>query len=504
MFFNKIHHNILGFYGSGKTLAAVEVVKIKAALQKVSKQEVEVHALVFNEGLNQLKSDISKKLFCDYNEAHVTVTDLKEYIEKFSKKYQLKPEHQSQLEEYNYSSEDFKITLKSLANLLNMSGKTHIILMDEVDLKNVTVQKESTKERNKNNIELDLSYLSEYENVHFILSLRPAILGVNNFSLSFPLMQSNQHYCSLGRSYRNTEAIQRLIQFFQSQIDTKAEGYALMGKIPSADTLPRPLVPSCYNSCVIWVPTIPSIEDEALDKISDLLKLKQFDYNQDEENLSIAILHTNKDSKTLARKLICKNPNWSGPHEDVNYNGGEADVVVFISDGHINVQTLARARRMLVILTMENEWYYLRNQILTLKKAIALDIADIMRFADCPYEMISCEQCKSKFDEKSIYYHILEQCHFKCQNHRKGCEWKGLARLHDIHLKKECEHEYATCPNSLKGCEWEGLAKMSKNHVEICKWGLVYCVYCNEILHRKDTCQHESHYCAHLCHITKK
>ena len=130
-------------------MLAVEVVKIKAALQKEAKKKVEVHALVFNEGLNQLKSDISKKLFCDYNEAHVTVTDLKEYIEKFSKKYQLKPEHQSQLEEYNYSSEDFKITLKSLANLLNMSGKTHIILMDEVDLKNVTVQKESTKERNQ-------------------------------------------------------------------------------------------------------------------------------------------------------------------------------------------------------------------------------------------------------------------------------------------------------------------------------------------------------------------
>ena len=126
---------------------AVEVAKIKAALQKDAKRDVEVHAFVFNEGLNQLKSDINEKYFCDYEETDAT--DLKKYIEKFSKKYQLKPEHQSQLEEYKESSEDFKMTLKSLANLMNMSGKTHIILMDEVDLKNILGKEEPTEERNQ-------------------------------------------------------------------------------------------------------------------------------------------------------------------------------------------------------------------------------------------------------------------------------------------------------------------------------------------------------------------
>ena len=197
-------------------MLAVEVVKIKAALQKEAKKKVEVHALVFNEGLNQLKSDMNEKYFCDYDDTEVT--DLKIYIKMFSNKYELKPEHQSELEEFKNSSEDFKLTLKSLANQLNMSGKTHIILVDEVDLNIVTTKEESKEERNKNNLELDLSYISEYENVHFIVALRPAKYGLNNFSVSFPLLQSNQHYSYLARVYRNTEAIQRLIHFFLTQM----------------------------------------------------------------------------------------------------------------------------------------------------------------------------------------------------------------------------------------------------------------------------------------------
>ena len=56
--------------------------------------------------------------------------------ELFSEISQLAPEQQSRLEEYNVSSraDDFKMTLKSLASQLDQSGKTHIILVDEVDL----------------------------------------------------------------------------------------------------------------------------------------------------------------------------------------------------------------------------------------------------------------------------------------------------------------------------------------------------------------------------------
>ena len=42
----------------------------------------------------QLKSDMNEKYFCNYDESDAT--DLKIYIEMFSKKYNLKPEHESE------------------------------------------------------------------------------------------------------------------------------------------------------------------------------------------------------------------------------------------------------------------------------------------------------------------------------------------------------------------------------------------------------------------------
>ena len=131
---------ILGFYGSGKTLMASEVVKIKVAQQIALKKEVEAHTFVFHEGLNQLKSDIGKIWFFGYEDTDVELTDLKKYLELFSETYQLTPQQQSRLEEYNDSYDDFKLTLQSLASHLNQSGRIHIILIDEVDLRNVISQ----------------------------------------------------------------------------------------------------------------------------------------------------------------------------------------------------------------------------------------------------------------------------------------------------------------------------------------------------------------------------
>ena len=93
-----------------------------------------------------------------------------------------------------------------------------------------------------------------------------------------------------------------------------------------------------------------------------------------------------------------------------------------------------------------------------------------MRLGYCPYEMIKCEQCESKFDEKTIYYHILEQCHVKCRNFGKGCEWKGVTRLHDYHLAKVCDYE------------------------------LEFCAFCDEISERNHTTQWE-HCSKHTLHM---
>ena len=161
---------------------ASEAVKIKLAQLKYSQNiveihAVEIHAFVFNEKLKQLKSDLSEKWFLGYEE--IIPTDLKKYLEQFYKDHNVKPERQSELEQFDYSSDEFKETLTSVAQKLNLDGKIHIILMDEVDLKNVMPSEKSTL---KNNLEIDLSFVGEFHNVHFIFCLRSAIEGMNNFT----------------------------------------------------------------------------------------------------------------------------------------------------------------------------------------------------------------------------------------------------------------------------------------------------------------------------------
>ena len=435
---------------------AAEVVKIKVAQQIELKNEVKAHTFVFHEGLNQLKSDMGKIWFFGYDETEVTLTDLKEFIEfkqyysrisqklhtnilkqvgtrfpkeLFSVTYQMTPEQQSQLEEYTNSSDDFKMTLQALANQLNQSGKTHIILIDEVDLRNVTSKDESIE---RNNLELDLSYISEYENVHFIFCLRPAKVGLNYFSVTFPTLQSNQHFACLGTSYRNTEAVQKLIKNFQSQIDAKSEGYSMMGDIPMIEMLPPPLVPSGYNSSVIWVPTIPPIEDKAINNICKILK--DLGQHQSERNPFIVILHNKKKSKTLAKKLTQKNLNWNGPHEDTNYNGSEADIIVYICDENMNIQTLARARRLLIILTCDTECN--PKTILMLQKAVSENMADMVCSGPYPAEITKCNSCGT------FYNHVEnDQCpgHVICPKFAEGCLWKGHPEFQKTHIEN-CEY----------------------------------------------------------------
>ena len=242
-----------------------EIVNIKEAQMIEIHKEVEKHVFSYDERLNQLKYDFMTKWVpgCE-------ATDLKTYLGQIAKEKGLKPEELSQLEEFHSSPEDFKHTLNSVASLLNQSGKTHIILMDEVDLKNVASKKPSETDRNV--LDVDLSYLGEYENVHFIFCLRPTSNDANNFTISCTALQPNQRFFYLPNVYRNAWAIQKLIRNFQGQIDSESvEGHPKMEEVMNFEKLPPPLKLPDFESCVIWIPTIQSMEDEALEKIDALI-----------------------------------------------------------------------------------------------------------------------------------------------------------------------------------------------------------------------------------------
>ena len=138
---NALHYSyifpvdVLGHYGSGKTMIAVEAFKIMVAKAKLDGLDMEMHSLVYDEKLNQLKHDLEKKWLFQFEGA--IASDLKEYLKEFAKIHQINPEGKSQLEDFHSTKDDFRETMTFLARKLNDSGKVHIILMDEVELQNV-------------------------------------------------------------------------------------------------------------------------------------------------------------------------------------------------------------------------------------------------------------------------------------------------------------------------------------------------------------------------------
>ena len=200
------------------------------------------------------------------------------------------------------------------------------------------------------------------------------------------------------------------------------------------EMLPPPLIPTGYNGSVIWVRTIPHVEDEAIDNICNLLLFKDLGQHQGERNPSIAILHNKKKSKTLAKKLIQKNSNWSGPHEDANYNGSEADAIVYICDGSMNIQTLARARRLLIILTCDTECN--PATILMLQEAVSQNMTEIVSSGSYLAEMTKCNVCETMYN-----YVQNDQCpnHIICPKFADGCLWKGPPGFQKTHMEN-CEY----------------------------------------------------------------
>ena len=193
------------------------------AQQKEGHKKVELHAFVYNEKLNQLKSDLEKIWLCDYQ---LIVTDLKKYVEQFCRNHQLEPEQQSQLEEYDDSPDDFRTTLRCLSHHLNQSGTFHIILIDEVDLNNVVAEESLYEYSFDNKVKIDLSYVAEFQNVHFIMCLRPTIMDYHNFKVEFPKEETNQLFVWFSSMYRNSKPIIDLISYVQeSQSLTFPRGY---------------------------------------------------------------------------------------------------------------------------------------------------------------------------------------------------------------------------------------------------------------------------------------
>ena len=377
-----------GHYGSGKTMIAVEAFKIMVAKAKLTGFDMEMHTLVYDEKLNQLKHDLEMKWLFQHDGANVT--DLKKYLDEFAKLHQINPEGKSLLEDFHSTKDDFRETMTFLARKLNDSYKVHIILMDEVELKNVT---SIISENDVTYADVDLSYVAEFENVKFIICLRPMIEGCKNFDIKYSKKRPNQYIKHLKNRYRNCKEIYELLCYWQ-QNDLQSDGFPILS---STENLNMDWLPPSLNGGVIWIPMIPLVEGDVLNEIYFII-----DTLQDSNSISILYHKEQITTRDIAMKIKNKRNTLSGPHEHLTFNGGESDVVVYICESGLNLQTMARAKKLLIILTMENDW---NNTFPLLKETIfKQNLGKMIRFKGCFYDIMSC--CDSDYEDQAVLTHL--------------------------------------------------------------------------------------------------
>ena len=193
---------LTGHYGTGKTLLAAEVVKIWLGRFLETNKEVDAFVLAYEEDKARsfkyalLLQELRDKYFPDENQ--VQVSDWHKFMDQFTQ---------------TSSNSPIKKVFRTVAKFLNKTRKKVIIMVDEIELLNA--YNEKTENDGKISYKLDFSYLRQFENVHFILCLRPAS-NIDNYELTFP-DQQGQLYKNLGLRHRSALEILNFLRFWQEK-----------------------------------------------------------------------------------------------------------------------------------------------------------------------------------------------------------------------------------------------------------------------------------------------
>ena len=273
---------------------------------------------------------------------------------------------------------EFWTNLLKAVKKLDKSGEKHILLLEEVPIQHMCRQ---TPERD---FMVDLSVLSKYKNVHFIIVLNPRFRHMDckkfkkdNFKLKCCQdLKENQYFIELKNMRRNTLKITQLMGYLYGH-EKKLNGFLKVKpeKLILED-LPKPLDD---QPVVIWI----NAEEDGEKKEQAVRRVEEILSNYDTSITSVAILYNCpgganqiqvsgfpeaasqsqhqeedfqflKDSKSLADKIGKNN------HEiikiDLEFGGCEADVVVYVTNGALKIQVVSRARKKLIIVTHGDLW----------------------------------------------------------------------------------------------------------------------------------------------------
>ena len=338
--------------------------------------DVEKHILTFNARMNydRLNQDLKNKWLKGYNENdQLKIQHFTDFLKAFHEEHKHllnqteKDLLQKELWLYQTDGSDFKSVLLIICKILKQLSKNFIIMIDELDM-NYACRSTgvSWTKDGKKAIDADFSYLAEYENVHFILCLRPMVLRSDeDFDILFPKEQKNQHYQFFKIRHRNTIQILKFLHFNQENLQYFSAKYPRLDLEETVDESTLPPLLDGFDNGVIWIHCRNDSQSEknALDKVKSTLETVN-------KEVSVAIIHYrySDDSKKMAESLKENNPSFDGPYDDFSFNGAEAKVIIYVTDGSISLESLARAQQLLIILTFGQ--FERRHEFKMLNKAV--------------------------------------------------------------------------------------------------------------------------------------
>ena len=233
------------------------------------------------------------------------------------------------------------------------------MLIDEFDMDEICQNFQLELKDGAKLLKVDFLPLAQLENVHFVICIRPrSYRSLDDFELICSLDQRFQMYKNLLVRHRNTKKILEFLRFWQKfgssgiNFDMSAFPNIKGEEILDEQNLP-PLLENQEHG-VIWISIhtpIPSMTEKDKHSIANTVK-KLFENSTD--GLSVAVLyHRIGYSKIVAEKVKNIGQNYHGPYEENHFNGKEADIIIYVTSSvkGFYIQSLARARRLLILVT---------------------------------------------------------------------------------------------------------------------------------------------------------
>ena len=168
-----------------------------------------------------LNEELRTKYFKDYESTYnfILISHWSDFLTKFIHENSNSLSHDEIQILRNNEDKRIYDSMVIMARLLNNMKKKIIIMIDEIDI--YFFANKSIQVTGQISYDVDFSYLDQYQNVHFVLCLRPSVRSTptagssNDFDTNLPAKSQNQIYKILTVRHRNAKMILDFLRFWQ-------------------------------------------------------------------------------------------------------------------------------------------------------------------------------------------------------------------------------------------------------------------------------------------------